>query len=207
MRYFYLLMLTFFCFLSCTTLHYKGGEKERSVFMPKDHAKRYKNSFDFHDFEIANFGQKVKQDSLKPYAEYFTPNAINELRKRNEKTFILLWNPGCIASKKKFQFAQKLDSLNITVAIVAVKYHLPSIINNLKNSRFQNNPIYILEPINEKSTKVQLKIRSFVREVCPRCYVQNMDGLSYTNALIITKDSTEIFTRFDEQKIEQRLLK
>lgn len=202
MKYIIFLVL-YLCLLSnCATFHHKSG-KVKSFLPPKDQAKFYKKDFDVHDFDFHNFGKDTQQHSQFPYAEYFTPNALEAFKIKYPKTLILFWNPSCAASKKLFLYAQKLDSMKIPVVLVSINYALPNIVANIQNSRFKNRVIYILAPNHEKTNIVISKIRTFVKEACNVCYEQYMDQLCSTKALIISKESTIPLFKINEHEIKK----
>ena len=196
------LFLCLCLFSNCVTFHHNSG-KVQSFLPPRDQAKSYKKHFDLHDFDINNFEKEIKQSPEFPYAEYVTPKSLDVFKVHYAKTLILFWNPSCVASKKEFLFAQKLDSMKIPIVLVSVNYSLPNIVSNIQNSRFENRVVYMLSPTHEKKNIVISKIRTFAKEVCSECYEAYMDQLCTTKAIVVTKDTTKLLFRINEQEIEK----
>jgi hypothetical protein len=205
MKYFIFVLFCLILFCNCATYQYKSG-KVKSFLPPRDQAKSFKKQFNLHDFDINNFEREIEQNTHFPYAEYFSPQSLNAFRTKYPKTLILFWNPGCGASKRMFLFAQKLDSINIPVVLVSINYLLPNIIANIQNSRFKNRVIYILTPNHERTNIVISKIRTFAKEACSVCYEEYKDQLRTTEAIMVTKDSIELFFRINEEEIEDKII-
>jgi hypothetical protein len=61
----------------------------------------------------------------------------------------------------------------------------------------------MLSPTQEKKNIVISKIRTFAKEVCSECYEAYMDQLCTTKAIVVTKYTTKLLFRINEQEIEK----
>lgn len=184
-------LLIFILLSGCVTYNLPNNKKFRNFSPVKDEFTADKKYFSDNRFDIKYF----KEPDTNMKIQFILPEDIlNILDMLEDDLLILFYYPNCSGADSLFKIPKYAEKHNIHYILISEIYS-PERMKQLNIKYDLKNKNQYIIPTLEGGEKLILKKRiNFIKELCPSCYSEYLDGLAFFSQVkIANHKNTEVY--------------
>lgn len=175
----------------CVTYNLPNNKKIRNFSPVKDEFTVDKNYFSENRFDINDF---IQPDSIMKI-QFILPEDIQHiLQELEDDLLILFYYPNCSGADSLFKVPKFAEKHNIPYILISEIYS-PERMRKL-NMKYdlKNKNQYIIPTLDGEEQLILKKRINFIKELCPSCYSEYLDGLAFISQVkIANNNKTEVY--------------